>query len=145
MNNDTLAQNFIAQIWNKQAFENMNQFLHPEFKDHSLPPMLPSNQEGTVKWIINTSISFEHETIIEDQVSQNDKCMIKIRMNLKHIGVWRGINPAGTSLHTTGFRFFKFKDGKIIEHWGLIDGQTIENQLKETTHGCKIGEQKQPH
>lgn len=57
-------------------------------------------------------------------------------MILKHIGSWRDIKPTGINLHTTGYRCFKLKDGKIIEHWALIDGQSIENQLKETSHSC---------
>jgi len=43
-------------------------------------------------------------------------------------------------LFVIGYRLFKIKDGKIIEHWALIDGQAIENQLKDASHGCKIVE-----
>jgi predicted SnoaL-like aldol condensation-catalyzing enzyme len=140
MENSTLVQDFITQIWNNKAFEKLDNFLHQDFKDLSLPPLLPSDKEGTKRWIINTGNSFEHNTIIEDQVTEADKSIVKIRMNLKHIGTWRNIEPTGIDLHTIGYRFFKIKDGKIIEHWALIDGQAIENQLISASHGCRIGE-----
>ncbi len=140
MDNSILVQGFINQIWNNKAFEKLDDFLHSDFKDYSLPPMLPTNKEGTKKWIIKTGLSFEHNTDIEEQVTENDKSIVKIRMNLKHIGVWRDIAPTGIDLHTVGYRYFKIKDGKIIEHWAVIDGQTIENQLKDASHGCKIAE-----
>lgn len=138
MDNSILVQNFINQIWNNRAFEKLDDFLHPDFRDYSLPPMLSSDREGTKKWIVSTGFSFEHNTIIEDQVTQNNKSIVKIRMNLKHIGTWRNIESTRIHLYTTGYRYFKLKDQKIIEHWALIDGQTIENQLKDASHGCKI-------
>lgn len=138
MENSILVADFINQIWNNRAFEKLDSFLHTDFKDYSLPPTLSPDKEGTKKWIIGTGVSFEHHTIIEDQVTEGDKSIIKIIMNLKHTGIWRKIKPTGIVIHTIGYRYFKFKDGKIIGHWGLIDGQTIENQIKNTAQGCKI-------
>jgi predicted SnoaL-like aldol condensation-catalyzing enzyme len=137
MDNTNLVQDFIEQIWNDRAFEKIDNFLHPDYKDYSLPPSLTPDKEGTKKWITNTGLSFEHHTVIEEQVTEGDKSMVKIRMNLKHTGSWRDIEPTGISLFTPGYRYFKLKDGKIIGHWALIDGQVIENQLKEVSHGCK--------
>lgn len=140
MENSILVQDFIHQLWNNRAFEKIDSFLHSDFKDYSLPPTLPGDKEGTRQWIFNTGISFEHTTVIEEQVTEGDKSIVKIRMNLKHIGVWRDIAPTGADLHTIGYRYFKLKNGKIIEHWAVIDGQTIENQLKKASNGCKIAE-----
>ncbi|HEV7330165.1 MAG TPA: ester cyclase [Flavisolibacter sp.] len=140
MENSILVKEFINQIWNNKAFEKLDGFLHPDFRDFSLPPVFTPNKEGLKKWISNTGISFEHHTIIEEQVTEGDKSIIKLRMNLKHIGAWRGIEPTGLDLHTFGYRYFKLKEGKIIEHWAVIDGQAIENQLKSASHGCKIAE-----
>ena len=138
MKNSVLAQQFIEQIWNKRSFEMLDDFLHPAFKDHSLLPALSPDREGLNKWIKATGIAFEHETIIEDHVTEGDQIMLRIKMKLKHIGVWRGIEPTGIELYTNGYRHFKIKDERIIEHWALIDGETIENQLKEASHGCTI-------
>jgi len=71
-------------------------------------------------------------------VCEDNSVMIKIRMQLKHIGEWRGIESTGATIDTIGYRYFKLADNKIIEHWALIDGNRIENQLKQTNHGCKI-------
>lgn len=133
-----ITRNFIEQIWNAQQYNHADLFLHADFKDHSLPPHFPPSKEGTLQWIRQTGISFEHLTHIEEIVSEDDKVMMKIRMELKHIGTWRDIAPTGFSIATIGYRHFKLKDGKILEHWALIDGNSIENQLKSSAHGCKI-------
>ena len=51
------------------------------------------------------------------------------------------LNNAGVPvIGEIGYRYFKLRDEKIIEHWGLIDATAIENQLKNASHGCKIAE-----
>ena len=140
MDNSKIVAGFIEQIWNNRNFEKLSEFMHSDFQDHSLPPTLSPDAEGMKKWILGTGISFEHKTIIEEQVTEGDKSILKIRMEMKHIGLWRGIEATETELKTVGYRYYRLKDGKIIEHWALIDGQAIENQVKNASIGCKIAE-----
>ncbi|WP_336518181.1 ester cyclase [Pollutibacter soli] len=138
MKNSVLVQTFIEQIWNKKSFQLLDNLLHPAFKDHSLSPILSPDKEGLIKWITATGISFEHTTTIEDHVSERDQVMLRIKMKLRHIGNWRGIEPTGIELSTSGYRHFKIKDERIIEHWALIDGENIANMLKKASHGCAV-------
>ncbi|MFA5329970.1 MAG: ester cyclase [Prolixibacteraceae bacterium] len=136
----SIITNFIEEIWNQNQFEKIDRYVSGDFIDHSLPPTLPANKDGMKLWIIGTGKSFEHKTIIEDMVCEDNKVMLKMRMQLKHIGTWRDIEPTHFEISTVGYRYYKLADGKIIEHWALIDGNSIENQLKEALHGCKIQE-----
>ena len=139
-NNKPIVTNFIEEIWNQNQFNKIDKYISAKFIDHSLPPTLPADKNGMKLWIIGTGKSFAHKTIIDEIVCEDDNVMLKIRMQLKHIGVWRGIEPTHFEISTVGYRFYKLKDGKIVEHWCLLDGNSIENQLKETQHGCKIQE-----
>lgn len=136
--NKSIVFNFIEEIWNQQQFEKIDSYIAPNFIDHSLPPTLPANKQGMKGWIIGTGKSFEHKTIIDDIVCEDNKVMIKITMQLKHIGVWRDIEPTFLEISTVGYRYYKIEGGKIMEHWSLLDGNSIENQLKVCQHGCKI-------
>jgi hypothetical protein len=79
-------------------------------------------------------VSIDNETIEKavnyskvENICKNDylinKVMVKIRMHLKHIGIWRDIEPSGTEICTVGYRYLKLADNKIIGHWALIDGK----------------------
>ena len=133
-----IAQNFIEEIWNQRKFQNLEKYLHPEFTDHSLPPNLPANKVGLRIWISATGKSFEHETIIEDTVAEGDKIILKIRMKLKHIGAWRSIESSGKKIETTGYRYLLFRGNKILNHWALIDGESIEKQLTVRKQQCEV-------
>ena len=138
--NKLIVTNFIEEIWNQNKFEKIDNYISANFIDHSLPTTLPPDKDGMKLWIIGTSKSFEHKTIIDDIVCEEDRVMLKMRMKLKQIGVWRDIEPTHFEISTVGYRYYKLADGKIVEHWSLLDGNSIENQLKEASHGCKIQE-----
>jgi len=124
---------FIAGVWNGN--EPAGSYLHPEFTDHSLPPELPRDAEGTSRWIALTSESFRHRTVIEDRVTEGDKTILRITLHLRHIGTWRGVPPTGKEVSIPGYRMFRVRDGKIIEHRALIAGDTLEKRLREATGG----------
>jgi predicted ester cyclase len=127
---------YIDIIWNQGDTSRLNEFLHPDFTDHSIPANLPPNAEGLKQWVDLTHVSFVPETIIEDQVAENKKSMIKITMHMKHIGTWRGIASTGLTVTTKGYRSFRLQDNRIIEHWALIDGTALEQALAGKQHGC---------
>ena len=139
-NNKTIVSNFIEEIWNQNQFGKIEEYIHPDFVDHSLPDILPTNKEGLKIWIKETGKAFDHKTLIEEMVCEDNKVMVKIRMHLKHIGKWRDIEPSGKEICTVGYRYIKLADNQIIGHWALIDGHAMEIQLKNTNHGCKIQE-----
>ncbi|MVM41150.1 hypothetical protein GO730_31390 [Spirosoma sp. HMF3257] len=136
-----LVANFIEDIWNQRQYEKLELYLHPDYVDHSLPTTLSPNGLGLIKWIQATSQSFLHTTHIEDQVTEAGKTILKIKMRMTHVGIWRGIDATGAQVTTTGYRFYRVADGKIIEHWAAIDGTILENQLKQQINqGCKLPE-----
>ncbi len=138
--NKLIVTNFIKEIWNNRQFEKIDDYLSANFIDHSLPPTLPPNKEGTKLWVLETGKSFAHQTIIDEIVCEGNKVILKIRMQLKHVGIWRNIQPTYSEISAVAYRYFKLLDGKIIGHWALLDGNSIENQLMETSKGCKIQE-----
>lgn len=135
-----LVQEYMELIWNQHRFDQLPRLLHPDFHDHSLPPAFPATAAGVQAWVASTSAAFRHHTITDEQVTEGEKSMLKIRMRLTHIGEWRGIPATGRTVEAVGYRYFRLEDGKIREHWTLLDGNAIENQLTATEHGCKIQE-----
>lgn len=134
----SIALNFISQIWNEQQFHKIDNYLHPQFTDKSLSPHLPANKVGLRIWIGSTGRSFQHKTVIEEMVCEDDKVILKVRLYLKHIGPWRGIEASGREVSASGFRYFQFQDNKIIKHWALIDGAGIEKQLITSKESIEV-------
>ncbi len=140
MHDSEIIINFIEQIWNGGHFDRLDNFLHTDFKDYSLPQGFPADKNGLIKWLTATGNAFKHYTVIEEVIASGEKCVLRITMQMKHIGVWRGIEATGAEVHARGYRQFLLCGDKIIEHRALIDGQEIERQLTGMLHNCNITE-----
>jgi len=122
-----LIQRYIEEVWNKGNLDLIPELVDPNYIDHSIPfPGL----EGLKEWIQATSAAFNHQTIIEEQITENHSSALRITMRVKQIGEWRGIASSGKEAQTEGFRFYRLENGKIVEHWAHIDGDKLAAQLK---------------
>lgn len=129
---------FIENVWNQNKVERLFDFMSSDFVDYSLIPALPKTIEGTKQWILATGNSFEHKTIVEDIIAENDKVFIRISMQLKHVGQWRGHAATGIDIVTTGYRLFEFANEKICAQWAAIDGNVIEKAIVGHAHACEL-------
>ena len=136
MNKKEIVLALIENVWNENKVEELENYLSSDFVDHSLPKGFPNNTEGTKKWIKATSLSFQHQTMVEDIIAEDNKVFIRITMKLKHVGEWRNYPATGIEISTTGYRFFEFLKDKIISQWASIDGNVIEQAIAGTAHTC---------
>ena len=136
--NKKIVTDFFREIWNNQNLKAIPEYIHDDYQDHSFITGIPPTREGLSFWIKNTSAAFEHTTHIESMLADADEVATRIRFQVKHTGKWRNLEPTGKEVNIKGFRFFRLKDEKIIAHWALIDGETLESELTTEYHGCKL-------
>lgn len=129
--NKNIIRRYIEEVWNKQNLDALDEFLATHYVDHSLPPQF-SGREGVKQWIKALAASFDEQTIIEDQVTEGDRSIIRLTMRLTHHGEWRGIPATGKQVEIKGYRAYRLEGDKIAEQWALIDGDSLERQLRET-------------
>src|SRR5258708_2601982 len=124
-----LVQEFIAEAWNGNRPEAARDYLAENFVDHDNRTAL-SGIEGMQQWLALTTKIFDHQTIIEDQITEGDRSFIRLTFRVVQRGEFRGIAATGKSAETNGYRVFRVTDGKIVEHWGFINGDRLVEQLK---------------
>ena len=133
-----LVAGFIEDFWNGRQFHKAADYFHAGYRDHSVPPNFPAGPAGTIRWIEKTGESFVHRTQIEEVITEAGTVVLRVRLHLKHTGPWRGIGPTGAEVSTTGFRVFRVEAGQIMEHLALIDGESLEKQLKGFAKACAL-------
>lgn len=138
LRNKEIVLDYIETVWNQRKLDQLEQFVSDDYKDHSIIPAIPPNRTGLKLWIESTSKAFEHNTVVETVLQDNDDVAVRLSFQATHIGSWRGIEPSGRQATVKGFRFFKLRDGKIIAHWALLDGEALQTALTDKPHGCAI-------
>ena len=92
------------------------------------PEMAPAAR----RWITPFRESFpDVEMEIVDLVGEGEKVAARFRCSATNLGPWRGHPPTGRRFERVDeVYFFRVRDGRIAEAWGLEDTRSRERQLE---------------
>jgi steroid delta-isomerase-like uncharacterized protein len=71
----------------------------------------------------------DFEMIVEDTIVEGDKVVIRVTARGTHRGEFMGIPPTGNRIEVPLIDISRIRDGKIAEHWGVMDGGVMMQQL----------------
>ena len=111
--------NFIEQAWNQSIFYEIDQYLHRNFIDHSMPFQHFRNQNGLILYLQELSKTVRHHTVIVDLVVLNNYILVDTRIHV--ILLQPGTEGEQPVDIINAVRLFRMEDGKIKEHWEFID------------------------
>ena len=107
----------------------------PTFKRHD--PGLPFEVVGPagVKRLADALLPGipDMELPIEDMVAEGEKVLARLRVRGTHKGELMGLPPTGRKIDIAVLDLFQIRDGKLIEHWALLDNLGMLRQLGVTS------------
>ena len=90
----------------------------------------PPNVEGLKKAIYGLHKAFsDFSMVIEDLVAYDDKVWGRMIARGIQKGQFGPMPPTGKRIEITVIDIMRFKDGKLIEHWGVPDRLAAMEQL----------------
>ncbi len=80
--------------------------------------------------IAATEVGFP-EYVLEpvEMIAEGDKVAVKIRLEGTHLGPFNGIPATGRKVDMLIHLTYQIRDGKIVDHWMLVDGMEMMQQL----------------
>jgi steroid delta-isomerase-like uncharacterized protein len=122
--NKALVRRYLEAIDNNDAgnWDVPDELLAPDFVSHGgLPPGISPGREGVkdAAEIFRRATPGRH--VILDQIAEGDRVVTRIRGQGQHTGDHLGIPAAGNDVAVEGVAIHRIRDGKIIEHWALVD------------------------
>lgn len=104
-------------------------YASPDFVEHQYG-FHPPNAEGVKKAIISLHHAFPDFTLtIEDLIMDGDKVWGRMTGRGTHKKQFGPLPPTGKSFEITVIDIMRFKEGKLIEHWGVPDRLALMEQL----------------
>jgi predicted ester cyclase len=73
------------------------------------------------------------ELPIEDVIAEGEKVLVRLRVRGTHGGELMGIPATGRKIDIGVLDLFQIRDGKLIEHWALLDNLGMLRQLGVTS------------
>jgi predicted ester cyclase len=128
-NKDTVRK--VQEAWNKNHLDDLDQYFAPDFKANSNDPSGPPTLAGAkaAHGGMNQRMS-ERSVQILELIEEGDKVMSRNRATGKHAGeAWMGAPADGKAYDIESWSIYRFRDGKIVETWGLNDAMRLIMQI----------------
>ena len=127
--NEQLFRILIEEGFSKGDVTVFDKYASPDFIEHQ-HGMIPQNAEG-----VKNSIRYLHKAFadfsltIDDLVIFEDKVWGRMTGRGFQKGQFGPMPPTGKKIEITVIDIMRFRDGKLIEHWGVPDRLAAMEQL----------------
>jgi len=121
------VRNFIDHIWNRRQVTRLDDYLSVDYVDHAYAP---PNAGGLLKILSEMQTAFpDAQQTVESMTAQDDMVVCRITLSATHLGSFRNTPASGNSVRVNVYRSFRFQQGKIVEHWALLDTASLLRQI----------------
>lgn len=69
------------------------------------------------------------KVVIHDQIADGDKVTTRKSFHAIHKGEFFGVPPTGKNVVMDVIDIIRLRDGKYVEHWGILDMQRVMAQI----------------
>jgi steroid delta-isomerase-like uncharacterized protein len=127
--NKAVVRRFIDEIFVQGRVESVDQLAAPDFTPHSWGSVEPGI-ENLKKAVTRVSAGLSDVSMkIEDMIAEGDKVAVRLTAHAVHSGQFMGHPGTGNEYTISEMQMFRVKDGKVTEHWAVIDQLKQMQQL----------------
>jgi steroid delta-isomerase-like uncharacterized protein len=93
-------------------------------------PDAPEGKAGVGRLFQSMFDAFpDFQMAVEDTIVEGDKVVTRVRATGTHRGEFMGIPATGNRIEVPLIDIARVRDGKIAEHWGVMDSAAMMQQL----------------
>jgi steroid delta-isomerase-like uncharacterized protein len=128
--NKQLAHRLPTEALNKGNLAAVDDVVAPNAIDHNGPPGFPAGREGWKQYIPAFRKAFpDLQYTIENEIAEGDRVVLHTVGRGTMKGDFMGMHASGKQATWTEIHIFRFKDGKVVEHWSTMDMMGMLQQL----------------
>jgi len=126
--NESLAEGVISAM-NSRQLERIRDLVTDDFVDHGSPVSLPPGPDGYIAILtfVTTVLQVRYE--VHDVVSAGDTIAIRATAHGVNAVSPRGVDVTGRPFAMKTAHFFRIRDGRLCEHWGIRDELDVLYQV----------------
>ncbi|MGX9791359.1 ester cyclase [Mycobacterium sp. MMS18-G62] len=132
----TPTQALVAELMdamNRRQLEKIRDLVTDDFVDHGSPVPLPPGPDGYIAILtfVTTVLQVRYE--VHDIVAAGDTVAVRATAHGVNTVSPQGIEPTGKPFAMKTAHFFRFRDGRLCEHWGIRDELDVLYQVGALT------------
>jgi steroid delta-isomerase-like uncharacterized protein len=126
-------KSIVTRLYSEIARGNLDvidELLATDFVEHEVVPGLPPTRDGVRQMFTGMRTGFpDFEIVVEDMIAEGDKVVVRGTMRGTQKGVFMGIPASGKAVNVPLADFFRLREGRVVEHWGVSDLGSMMQQL----------------
>ena len=128
--NKARQRGLVETIQDKGQIDRVADFIRADIVDHSAVPGMPAGIDGARMIFAAIRQGFpDHDAKIVHQIAEGDLVATYKTLTGTHSGDLFGTPPTGKRATIRVMDFVRYKDGKVAEHWGIVDFAGLMQQL----------------
>jgi len=126
--NKQLLADFGAEVFAKKDLTKLNDFMKADYIQHN--PLVPQGSEGFKQFFTNWFNAVpDWNYSVTKLVAEDDTVWVYGTYTGTQKGDWLGILATNNAYSITAVDIFRIEDGKLAEHWDVIDIYGLFKQL----------------
>lgn len=121
----------LYELINAGNIDGFGDLLADDFVEHEELPGLAQSKDGVKTFFRGQIAAFpDLRMTVEDLIADGSKAVARVRYTGTQHGEFNGMPPSGKAVDVQLVDIFAFADdGRVNEHWGVIDLLTMMQQL----------------
>jgi predicted SnoaL-like aldol condensation-catalyzing enzyme len=118
--NKALIRSYYEEMWKKHQPSAADRFVAINFIEHN--PNLPQGLAGRKQFVTTVLAGFsDYHGEIQELLAEGDKVVTRMRWTGTQDGPYDGRPATGNKLVFSTADYFRIENGKIAEHWDVVD------------------------
>jgi steroid delta-isomerase-like uncharacterized protein len=137
--NKALARRVFEEVLNGRNLDLLDELAAPDYVEHNPLPGQGSGIAGIRDRYRMLFDAFDPHFTVEDVIAEVDKVVLRWTNSGTHVGEFAGIPPTGRSFTIPGIEIWRVENGKLAEHWDVVDvfGQLQQLGLLPQPEGAR--------
>ena len=136
--NKSLARRIFEEALNGRNLAVLDELAASDYREHSPLPGQRTGLEGLRDRYAMVLKGLDPQFTIEDVIAEGDRVVLRWTNSGTHVGEFLGMPPTGKSFTTVGIEIWRVQDGRLAEHWDVVDvfGQLMQLGLLPQPQGA---------
>lgn len=128
--NKALIQRLFDEVLNAGNFGLLDQLIGASYVEHNPVANQAAGAAGVRDRIRDLRKAFpDLRFVLDELVGEGEVVAARYHWQGTHKGTFLGIAPTGRRLSVRGMDFYRLEDGRVIEHWDVVDEFGMLSQL----------------
>jgi steroid delta-isomerase-like uncharacterized protein len=128
--NKAIVRRYFEEAVNGKNWDLVDELLAPDFNGFQETPGNKVSRDDVKQMLADIrNTSPDQVQIVDDLIAEGDKVVARWHIQGSLTGEYMGVQGQGQKFNISGMEIFRFKDGKIVEHWFSADVYGMMQQV----------------